>query len=214
MDISTVKRFCFTNFRHTFWQHERLNIAKLNKQQFSRNIASCTAKEKSEELNLCSSLSVMLRLVVFAILRHLVTLVSFDDDAVLAHRNRRSFLSSSVFVAKERTDLHTGYATVGPLLRGRWHERNDVCVHAYVCMSVYTCGVPCRTRKARPRVQRFKDSTPGAAEGDLSRNMCQQVLSRRSLEERLLAWPLHLTVVSFRLNEFILRGAYCQRELL
>lgn len=57
--------------------------------------------------------------------------------------------SSSVCVAKERTDLHTGYATaVKTLLRGRWHERRRV--RARVTCGCVHVWAPHRTRKARP----------------------------------------------------------------
>lgn len=50
---------------------------------------------------------------------------------------------------KERTDLHTGYATaVETLLRGRWHERRRV--RARVTCGCVHVWAPHRTRKARP----------------------------------------------------------------
>lgn len=83
-----------------------------------------------------------------------------------------SAAARSVAKQKERTDLHTGYATAlcsPPRCGGE---------------KTHVCGVPCagvcvgvgRTRKARP--QRFKDSTPGAAGGNLNRNTLEQVLIR------------------------------------
>lgn len=51
-------------------------------------------------------------------------------------------------------------------------ERKHMCA---VCRAPVCVGVG-RTRKARP--QRFKDSTPGAAGGNLNRNTLEQVLIR------------------------------------
>lgn len=101
------------------------------------------------------------------------------DARSCSPRNRRRRISPffskpsllSSLTAKERTDLHTGYATAlcsPPRCGG---EKTHVCARR---AGVWVWG---RTRKARP--QRFKDSTPGAAGGNLNRNMCEQVLIRR-----------------------------------
>jgi len=118
----------------------------------------------------------ILCLVVFAILGHLATVVSFDNDVVVRNRRRRGIsdgIHFSSLVAKKRTDLHTGYATaVETLLRGRWHERRRVRARVPCGCVLYTCGphiVP-----GRRGSQRFKDFSPGAAQGDLSRNMCSR----------------------------------------
>lgn len=107
---------------------------------------------------------------------------------VLASKSKKANLPSSLSAPRlgpwrsRRNELIYILATplLSALLLGAG-ERKHMCARAAVCRageraSVWRCVGVGRTRKARP--QRFKDSTPGAAGGNLNRNVLEQVLIR------------------------------------
>ena len=121
---------------------------------------------------------------------------SWAQSRILRQRRRRSksktaslrrdlHFSSSVYVAKEQTDLHTGYATAVETLTAGEMTRAPTCACTRRVWVRTRVGPTSHPEGAAP--ERFKDSSPGAAQGDLSRNMCQQVLplTERPLGERL-----------------------------